>query len=316
MTTTCEASKKRVAAIVVTYNRKDLLLECIDHLRKQDLGAYNNNYSLDIMICDNASTDGTAEALAPLIKERAIRYFDIGANLGGAGGFNYGMKQAALNGYDYLWVMDDDCMTHDNSLQGLLWAIDEVGDNFGFLSSVTRWTDGSICRANIQQHPWARNITDFSLPLQPCTYATFVSLLVPATIVFKEGLPIKEFFIWSDDWEFTRRLSLKYPCYVVGKSTVTHASKSNGSGAIATVSPDRLDNYRRLYRNDVYVYRKEGLKGYVYLAARALLHIGKVITLSKGNRMTKIGIILSSSIEGIKFNPPVEYIDAEVPSSI
>ncbi|WP_165054763.1 MULTISPECIES: glycosyltransferase [unclassified Adlercreutzia] len=311
MTNAHEARKKRIAAVVVTYNRKDLLLECVEHLRKQDLGAYGDDCSLDILICDNASTDGTAEALSFLIEERAVRYFNTGANLGGAGGFNYGMKQAVLDGYDYLWVMDDDCMTHADSLRGLLWAIEAVGGDFGFLSSVTRWTDGSICRANIQQHPWAHDITDFSLPLQPCTYATFVSLLVPAAMVLKEGLPIKEFFIWSDDWEFTRRLSLKYPCYVVGESVVTHASKSNGAGAIATVSPDRLDNYRRLYRNDVYVYRKEGLKGYAYLATRALLHIGKVLVLSKGDRLMKIKIILASSLEGMRFNPPIEYVSTK-----
>lgn len=305
------SDKKRVAVVVVTYNRRELLLQSIDCLRVQDLGEYADRYSYDVLVFDNASTDGTGEAVAPLAAEGVIRYFNTGANLGGAGGFNYGMRQAVLDGYDYLWIMDDDCMTHVDSLQGLLWAIDEVGDDFGFFSSVTRWTDGSICRANIQQHPWAHDITDFSLPLQPCTYATFVSLFVPASMVLREGLPIKEFFIWSDDWEFTRRLSLKYPCYVVGKSVVTHASKSNGAGAIATVSPDRLDNYRRLYRNDVYVYRKEGLKGYAYLLARALLHMGKVLVYAKEGRMEKLGIIVSSSMAGLKFDPPVEFVEIE-----
>lgn len=303
--------KKRVAAVVVTYNRCELLLQSIDCLRAQIFGLFADRYSLDILVFDNASTDGTAEALQPLAEAGSIRYFNTGANLGGAGGFNFGMKHAVLDGYDYLWIMDDDCMTHADSLEGLLWAIGEVGDNFGFFSSVARWTDGSICRANIQQHPWAHDVTDFLLPIQPCTYATFVSLFVPASIVIKEGLPIKEFFIWSDDWEFTRRLSLKYPCYVVGKSVVTHASRSNGTGAIATVSPDRLDNYRRLYRNDVYVYRKEGLKGYVYLLARALLHIGKVLIFAREGRMEKIGIVISSSMAGLRFNPSIEFVDVD-----
>lgn len=70
-----------VAAIVVTYNRKILLRENLQALCKQ---SYEK---LDILIIDNASTDGTYEYIKDLLNDARILYFNTGANLGGAGGF-------------------------------------------------------------------------------------------------------------------------------------------------------------------------------------------------------------------------------------
>ena len=53
------------AAIVVTYNRKKLLKECIRNLQMKI-------QKVDIVIIDNMSTDGTAEMLKPFIKEGPI----------------------------------------------------------------------------------------------------------------------------------------------------------------------------------------------------------------------------------------------------
>ena len=69
--------KNKIAAIVVTYNRKKLLRECIDRLLKQ-------NYSeLDIIVIDNASTDNTKDEIINLIEENKIIYVNTGENLGG-----------------------------------------------------------------------------------------------------------------------------------------------------------------------------------------------------------------------------------------
>ncbi len=307
-----------IVAVVVTYNRKDLLLQCINALCAQEVprsitdGAPAScEQELAIMVVDNASTDGTREALADLIDAGRIDYRNTGANLGGAGGFNYGMREAVKAGYDYCWVMDDDCMVHPDSLQGLIDAHRTLGGAYGYLSSVVRWKDGSICKMNVQRHPLTRDITDFTCPLQPCTLASFVSLFVPRRMIEEVGLPIKDFFIWTDDWEFTRRISRKHPCYVVGGSVVTHASANNGAGTIVDDVPERLDRYRMIYRNDVVLYREEGLQGYAYLLARAAGHIYRVLRYSPDDKARKIGIILSSNREGFRFHPEIEHVSYE-----
>ena len=126
---------ERIAAIVVTYNRKDLLLQCLDRLLTQK-GA-----DCDVLVVDNASTDGTEQAVSQL-KNPRIFYRNTGANLGGAGGFNFGMRWAVEAGYDYLWIMDDDTLPNPDALAELWAAHGRLNGEYGFLSSTVLWTDG------------------------------------------------------------------------------------------------------------------------------------------------------------------------------
>lgn len=312
----------RIAAVVVTFNRKDLLLECLNCLQVQDYSDAPQaaETTLDILVIDNASTDGTAEVLKPLLSAtedaasttRPIHYYNTGSNLGGAGGFNYGMRKAVEEGYDYVWVMDDDCMPHEDTLLGFLNADAKLNGAYGYLSSVCRWIDGSICTMNTQRHPLTKNITDFSPEIQRATLASFVSLFVPARIIKELGLPIKDFFIWSDDWEFTRRISRKYPCYVVGTSIVTHKSKNNGVGNIALDSEEKISRYKLAYRNDVVFYRREGIKGYGYIFVRGLYHAFLVLTKARSKKGERLKTILKGNLEGLSFHPEIEYIDNQL----
>ena len=178
------------------------------------------------------------------------------------------------------------------------------------MSSVCRWIDGSICTMNTQRHPLTKNVTDFSPKIQPITLASFVSLFVPSRIIKELGLPIKDFFIWSDDWEFTRRISRKYPCYLAGKSVVTHKSKSNGVGNIALDSEEKIGRYRLAYRNDIVFYRREGLKGYGYIFVRGLYHAFLVLTKAKSKKGQRLKTILRGNLEGLRFHPDIEYINS------
>ena len=101
-------TNKKIATIVVTYNRVQLVTKCID-------GIINQNKKPDrVYIIDNASTDNTYEVLyqngyVDNIKEDIeFVYIKMNSNLGGAGGFYTGLNQAFNDGYDLFWVMDDD----------------------------------------------------------------------------------------------------------------------------------------------------------------------------------------------------------------
>lgn len=94
---------KKVCAVIVTYNRKELLIRNIRSLLKQ-------TYPLDILIYDNASTDGTYDYLLKenILSLQNVIYRNSERNLGGSGGFCNGEKIASNLGYDFLWLMDDD----------------------------------------------------------------------------------------------------------------------------------------------------------------------------------------------------------------
>lgn len=293
--------KGRVAAVVVTRDRKALLVNCLDCLFRQTVPG------LAVIVVDNASTDGTRESLAPLAAEGRVDYVNTGANLGGAGGFNVGIRRAVEVGYGYAWVMDDDAMPAPTALEALLSAAEELGE-FGWLSGKTLWTDGTLCRMNIQRDLSMSNITDFTPRFIPSGAATFVSLLIPAKVVRTVGLPISEFFIWADDLEYTRRISRRYPCWVVTDSVTEHRCATNNGGAIATDTPERIERYRLAYRNEVYLYRREGARGVARLLLRTPLHIWRVLTRAKGYKWRRIRAILGGTLAGIGFRPRIEYI--------
>ena len=106
-----KVSNKKIVAIVVTYNRCKLLEECIEALLNQ---LYDG---LDVLVVDNNSDDGTEDFIKKKYKNnKRIIYKNTHANLGGAGGFNFGMKEAIKLKYNYLWLMDDDTIVKEDSL--------------------------------------------------------------------------------------------------------------------------------------------------------------------------------------------------------
>lgn len=298
------AEKASVAAIVVTYNRKNLLVECINSLLSQE-----GTESLDILIIDNASMDGTEDAVKKYIDCRAIHYMNTGANLGGAGGFEYGVRQAAKKNYDYIWLMDDDTIPTSNALLKLLDAAKQL-ESFGFLSSHAVWTNETTCKMNVQRKDIFRkvDIREFRRKMIPVEYATFVSLFIPMSVVREVGAPIGEFFIWGDDWEYTRRISKKYKSYVVTNSKVIHKTSMNNGGDISNELPDRLRRQKYGYRNNYYICRMEGFKGRIYHCLKILKDIMKVILKSKSYKKERIEIIICGIIEGRKFDPPMKPI--------
>ena len=89
---------KKILAIIVTYNRKEDLENCISSLQEQSV------HDFDILVVNNGSSDGTKEYLDN--KNGIIVIHQ--ENLGGAGGFHAGMKYMMEHDYEWLWMMDDD----------------------------------------------------------------------------------------------------------------------------------------------------------------------------------------------------------------
>ncbi len=98
------AGNDTVAAVLVTYNRKEFLSECLDGLLHQTRPVDR------IILIDNASTDGTPEFLKQrgYLGNPVIDYVQMPDNTGGAGGFHEGVKRGYYAGYRWLWLMDDD----------------------------------------------------------------------------------------------------------------------------------------------------------------------------------------------------------------
>lgn len=293
----------KVAAVVVTYNRKELLKECIEALKA-------STCSVDIIIVDNNSTDGTKEYIADLIGKDVI-YKRLKKNLGGAGGFSAGMKYAVKKGYEYVWIMDDDTIVKMDTLEVLLKAKDEISDDFGFISSSVKWIDGSDCKMNRQTYK--EQISDYEKSyvmkgIYPVKAATFVSLLFSSDAIKQIGLPLKEYFIWGDDKEYTLRMSNEFACYNVGDSQVVHKMNNNEGSNITKDDIGRIDRYYYAYRNDFATARSQGIKDLLIYMAGFMLNAVRIILFAPSNKSKRLGIMLKGLKDGIAFRPRVRYV--------
>lgn len=231
------ASKANVICVVVTYNRLALLKETIGAVLGQTCQPRHT------IVIDNHSTDGTADYLASLAGDARIETVRMDRNTGGAGGFSEGIRRAALMRPDWIWVMDDDTVPSPDAVERMVpfMAVDGVG----FLSSKVVWTDGSLHRMNLpgymsdeaqRKAVMARLGLAPDCGAEPVAGASFVSLFIKGSLPWKIGLPYKEFFIWSDDAEYTERIvNSGYAGLLVDGSVALHKTAANYEASLDTV---------------------------------------------------------------------------------
>lgn len=299
----------KVSAVVVTHDRLDKLRQCLECLRAQTAPC-------DVLVVDNASTDGTAAWLAEQERQwPALHVLALPENTGGAGGFNCGTRGALGAGYDYVWLMDDDCFPKPDALEKLLEADALLGgpENYGFLSSAALWTDGHECVMNRQKlvKAYYRHMELLSNGIIQAEQATFVSLLLPTQTVRKVGLPIRDYYIWGDDIEYTRRIAVRHrlPSFLVGQSQVVHAMNQNSGSDIATDDPARLDRYRLACRNECFTYRQEGFLGIVRCAVRRTRDFLCILRRAPDQRGQRLAMLFKGIWEGLFFHPMVETVN-------
>lgn len=254
------ANHEKIAAVVVTYNRKDLLGECLDALLKQ-------TYSLNaVYVIDNGSTDGTDVYLlerglirpasdgaglppqttrtvgVPGFADRHldVHYVRMPENTGGAGGFHEGIKRAVEAGSHWLWVMDDDLLPSADALERLVETkhrLEAVQEAPFMLNSVVlvrgRSEDDALAfplqeltragRPRLGVYHWRLSEVAGRAPEGLYRWACpFNGTFIPARIIGQVGLPNKEFFIKGDEKDFLWRVARRFSVYTVLDSKVFH----------------------------------------------------------------------------------------------
>ncbi|MGN1327435.1 MAG: glycosyltransferase [Clostridia bacterium] len=296
-------NEKKIISVVVTHNRKQLLLECIEALMRQTHELNN------IIIIDNNSTDGTYDTLKAngYIENEKIIYNKLNENIGGAGGFHEGLKLARTLNPDWVWIMDDDTIPKEDSLEELVKATNIIGDKVGFLASSVygmNYECMNVPNVNIDignngYAEWYRYLKYGIIRIKE---ATFVSLLINGDVLEEVGLPCRDYFIWGDDIEYTLRINKYFGnAYMVGKSEVIH--KRNGGRALSLKEEEnksRINMYYYMIRNN-YINTKE------YKSKKALikyildynLHILSIIFSKSKYKLLKIKVILTGLYSAI-----------------
>ncbi|MEJ2006731.1 MAG: glycosyltransferase family 2 protein [Acidobacteriota bacterium] len=322
----------RIAAVVVTYNRRALLEGCLNALIRQDRPPD------EILVIDNASTDGTGE----MLKEKydgKITHVRMEENLGGSAGFYEGIRLAYEKGYDWIWSMDDDVEPAGDALRALADSPAFNDPSVGLLASLVLDARLPNQNSSFQQFcgvlaacpdsdgwlPVARghykqfdSIMNFRLvadkdslgsPLIPIEAAGFLGVMVRSDAVRSVGLPMKELLIFWDDGEYIYRISRRFKVFLVPSSKVLHRQYcvpprrlkflgyEKKGGGIPTAQAWRVYYY---FRNEIFV-RQKYAKPWLAPLVPVLVLTKAVIAafLIYDHPFSRCKILLQAGIDGV-----------------
>ncbi len=238
--------------IIVTWNKKDYVL---DLLKSVQTLTYPTN-SIDIVVVDNASTDGTADAIRANFS--TVNLICNPENIGGTGGFNTGLQWAFAQPdgkYKYLWLLDNDVLVHQAALTELVsileqhpdiavagstmmqldypWRINEMGAflNFGtgslflnrHLEEITAWCGTPVYDLLKQKVDLSQQLMHCQ-PMMDVDYVAAASLLIRVDVAKKVGI-WRDYFIHFDDVEWCLRIAKAgHRVVVSAKSLIWHLS--------------------------------------------------------------------------------------------
>lgn len=259
----------KVCVLIVTYNRKDYLVKCIEALKNQTVKPST------IIIYDNNSTDGTEKKLieSNIIKsvkndeiteneldEIKILFYKSTKNLGGSAGFHYGIKIAVNQNCDYIWTMDDDVFPDKECLKNLL---KELEDKRICIPNRTdeNFIDNPIIKVNMS-NPFKYKVRLRKKIINANTLKEnaikvvdmpFEGPIFEKKLVTEVGLPNKDLFIIFDDSEYAYRISQVTQIYFI-KNAILHKQ------IIPNKDKNRLMNWKDYYgyRNQYWFDKKYG----------------------------------------------------------
>lgn len=273
----------KIIAVIVTFNRKELLLECLQALFKQ------TQQLSKILIVDNASTDGTVELLEVKgwLEQPNIQLIQLKENIGGAGGFATGMQYAFEQGADYVWMMDDDAMPHPTALEEIMrYATPEhIYGSLAVNGGDTAWAT-TLLNANKTVH--LKNQVPELVEVQSLP---FLGFLTSKEIYQNIGLPDASYFIAADDVEYCMRAQhAGHKIFICGESQIEHPKSDRYESNILgkKITYLNLVPWKRYYdtRNRLLIAKKYyGFKLYTQTIPSLILRL--FIALKKDNNRLK-----------------------------
>lgn len=256
----------RLVAVVVTFNRLSHIQLTLDRLLASDAQTL-----AQVVVVDNASTDGTGDWLATLADPR-IDVLRLPKNVGGAGGFEAGMRRA-IDAHDADWVvvMDDDARPFKGALEQFMTtppAADAV-------AAAVLYPDRGICEMNRPSvNPFTTPSAFFKTLMGrgrdgyhiaraayfdhtpiPIDLTSFVGFFVHKSCIKSVGYPDPSLFIYGDDVLYT--LSVRRAGHAIAfdpRVTFEHDCKTFDDDTVRKFTP--LWKAYFAYRNGLFMYRQ------------------------------------------------------------
>jgi GT2 family glycosyltransferase len=239
-------TKPDLSIILVSYNTRRLTLKCIKSIYK-----FTKNIKFEIIVVDNASSDGSIESLNKLKKKYPLNLLPQDKNLGFGAANNLG---ASLAGGKYLLFLNTDTRLSSNALRIALEDAKKI-KGLGAYSCKLLNKDGSI-QATGGYFPtlariftWQLFIDDLPLigrmfrsvhpPVsfyrqrRELDWITGAFMLIPRSVFQKVSGFDEKIFMYVEDTDLCYRLKKRgYKVIYSPRATVTHFGGASGGNAL------------------------------------------------------------------------------------
>ena len=186
----------RVAAVIVTCNRRDVIARALETLAAQTRPVD------DVIVVDNGSRDGTQALLETQYPH--VHLIEMGDNAGPSVGFGAGMRAAYDRGADWLWMFNDDMAVQPDALRDCLSYLGNVdGDDLGIACPWNK-TDGKINRGYYWRGRAFKISRVYDRPYQ-ADLVIFNAALVSRRLVERIGVIRPDLFMGYWEWEYCLR---------------------------------------------------------------------------------------------------------------
>lgn len=219
---------KKIALVLVCYNKKDDVIKCIESIFNSTIGNY------DIIFIDNASTDNSAEAVREKFgADNRLKIIVNDTNNGAGAGFNDGLRHAISNGCDYAMTLDHDIILDRNAIEILYNFLEGSAETGAAFSKFCYMDTPDIIQFSTGNFDWELfSITSpytNALDSSDIPEIIFCDCFISGAVMFKVdvlkkcGLYNEDYFIYGEDDELGLRLNaMGYKVAFCSKSRVLH----------------------------------------------------------------------------------------------
>ncbi|NUU95112.1 hypothetical protein XO10_02240 [Marinitoga sp. 1135] len=245
--------KEKVAGLILTHNRKELLKKGINAL-------LNQTYELEkILIVNNNSTDGTKEYLESLNNDK-IEVLNINENIGSGGGYHEGIKYLEKEEkYDWIWLMDDDALPEKKALEKMINAYLSLPENKRNNTAVLQNDVITIEEDFFKK----TNDNNTNIWLKKREFTVFVGFMIKTSVVKEVGYPKKEYFVGFEDVEYGFRIRRRgYYMYTVKGAYIFHKAWNFAESWEDTILYDETKNIEPERIKKRFIFKKVNVDGW------------------------------------------------------
>ena len=210
-----------VSVIVLNYNAGDLLLNCVESIKKS---SYQN---IETLVVDNISSDNSHITCKEKFPD--IKLIQNEKNFGYCGGNNIGIKEARG---DFIVILNPDTIVEENWINELLSAYSEFGDGLYQPKILSLNEQGVIQSTGNMIHVFGfgfardkgKRLVDKKEEIEKIGYASGTCLFTTKKVLKKVGLLDEFLFLYHDDLDLGwRAAQIGIKSYYVPKSKIFHA---------------------------------------------------------------------------------------------